>query len=116
MCLHPRQSDTYLTTFLSDTLIRPYHYLIGRFYKKSDSLDIHGNTIQYSQAGIARVSAVVGTVIASVMLVGSIVVLYSLKSMGTRLLATGLFTAAFSLGLCVLTNGRMVEIFSATAA
>ncbi|KAI1090095.1 hypothetical protein F5B19DRAFT_336242 [Rostrohypoxylon terebratum] len=36
--------------------------------------------------------------------------------MTTRLIVTGVFTAIFSLGLGLLTNVRMVGIFSATAA
>lgn len=84
--------------------------------KTPDSLDIHGNTVHYSQEGIARLSAVVGTVIASLLLVGSIVVLYLVSSMNIRLTIIGIFTTIFSLGLGLLTNGRMVEVFSAAAA
>ena len=57
-----------------------------------------------------------GTAVASLLLVGSIVVLYQVSSMTTRLVAIGLFTACFALASGLLTNGRMVEIFSATAA
>ena len=86
------------------------------FIKAPDSSEIHGNTVHYSQAGIARLGAVLGPVTASLLLVGSIAVLYSVSSMKLRLTAIGLFTAIFSLGLGLLTNGRMVEVFSATAA
>jgi len=116
VCLRPRQNDSHLVSFLSTKVVEPYHDLVGHFFKKPDSSDIHKRTVHYSQAAITRFSAAVGTVVASMLLVGSVVVLYSLKSMEMRLLAIGLFTAGFSLGLCLLTNGRMVEIFSATAA
>lgn len=58
----------------------------------------------------------VGTVVASLLPVGSIIVLYFISSMTTRLVIIGVFTAIFSLALGLLTNGRLVEIFSATAA
>jgi len=54
--------------------------------------------------------------IASLLLVGSIVVLYLVTRMDVRLMVIGLFTSFFCLGLGLLTNGRMVEVFSATAA
>lgn len=58
----------------------------------------------------------IGTTIVSLLLVGSIVVLYLVNSMTTRLIAIAVFTAVFSIGSGFLTNGKMVEIFSATAA
>ncbi len=78
--------------------------------------DIHGNTVHYSQSVMTRLSAVVSTMMTSLLLVGSIAALYSMRSMVMRLILIGLFTALFSLGLGLFTNGRMVEVFSATAA
>jgi len=49
--------------------------------------------------------------IASLLLVGSIVILYWVSSMDVRLTVIGLFTGLFSLGLGLLTNGSMVEVF-----
>lgn len=83
--------------------------------KAPNSSDIHGNTVLYSQESIVRLSEAIVSVIASLLLVGSIVVLYFMSSMDLRLIIIGLFTASFSLGLGLLTNGRIVEVFSATA-
>ncbi|KAI0435712.1 hypothetical protein F4803DRAFT_567435 [Xylaria telfairii] len=41
---------------------------------------------------------------------------FKVYNMTTRLAMIGVFTAVFSLALGIFTNGRMVEIFSATAA
>lgn len=114
--INPRQHETYIVRLISDVLLGPYHLLAGRFFKKWDTSELHRDMVQYSQGALNSASAVIGTVFASMLLVGSIVVLYTLTSMEKRLLAIGLFTTGFSLGLCLCTNGRMVEIFSATAA
>ncbi|KAK0728798.1 hypothetical protein B0T26DRAFT_748959 [Lasiosphaeria miniovina] len=84
--------------------------------RKPDASAIHGDIARYSQGGVERMCTVVGTVLGSLLLVGSILVLYSVGSMEMRLMTIGIFTSAFSLSLCLLTNGRMVEVFSATAA
>ncbi|KAH8165634.1 hypothetical protein CIB48_g2605 [Xylaria polymorpha] len=89
---------------------------IGDPRQKPDKLDIHQNTVYYSHKGVIRFSTLLGTVVASLLPIGSIVVLYSLSNMTTRLALIGVFTAIFSLGLGIFTNGRMVDIFSATAA
>ena len=89
---------------------------VGDLIQKPDTSDIHQNTVYYSQNGVLRLSMLLGTVLASLLPIGSIVVLYSLRDMTTRLAMIGVFTAMFSLGLGIFTSGRTVEIFSATAA
>ena len=56
------------------------------------------------------------TAIASLLPVVSIVVLSSVNSLRERLGIIGLFTTMFSLSLSLLTGGRAIEIFAATAA
>ncbi|KAI0975149.1 hypothetical protein F4678DRAFT_318818 [Xylaria arbuscula] len=116
VCLKPNKSDSLVTRFLTNKIVTSYHYIVGHHFRKPDALDIHQNTVYYSQNGIIRLSMLFGTVLASVLLVGSIVILYSLRTMPTRLTLIGVFTAMFSLGLGIFTNGRIIEIFSATAA
>lgn len=57
-----------------------------------------------------------GTVCATLLPVLAVVILYHVASMERRLAIIGIFTAIFSTALGVLTNGRVVETFSATAA
>ncbi|KAI1173336.1 hypothetical protein F4777DRAFT_600714 [Nemania sp. FL0916] len=116
VCLKPNRTDSLVTRFLTNKLVTMFHRIIGHHFKKPDQLDIHRNTVYYSQAGVVRFSKLLGTVFASLLPIGSIVVLYYLNSMETRLALIGVFTAMFSLALGIFTNGRMVEIFSATAA
>lgn len=115
VCLLPRRNESCIAGF-TDQIVRWYHHAVGYRFKTPDPSGPHGDTVYYSHEGIKRACAVVGTVLGSLLLVGSIVVLYSVTSMEMRLATIGIFTGAFSLSLCLLTNGRMVEVFSATAA
>lgn len=138
VCFKPNRTANLITRFLTNKLVTSYHYLVGRHFRvwyskfahglgidqanvgdliqKPDTSDIHQNTVYYSQNGVLRLSMLLGTVLASLLPIGSIVVLYSLRDMTTRLAMIGVFTAMFSLGLGIFTSGRTVEIFSATAA
>ncbi|KAI0505167.1 hypothetical protein F5B22DRAFT_661812 [Xylaria bambusicola] len=116
VCLKPGRTDSLVMQFLKNRLVLLYHRLIGHHFKKPDGSDIHKHTVYYSPDGVIRLSMLLGTVLASLLPIGSIVLLYSLSDMKIRLIMIGLFTAVFSLGLGVFTNGRMVEVFSATAA
>jgi len=118
VCLLPRQRDSSRSvTALRDYLLQQYHYLIGHRFKRPDhSTGIHGNTVRYSHERVEILFAAIGAVVGSLLLVSTIVVLYAVKNTEMRLLTLGFFTTGFSLALCLFTNGRMVEIFSATAA
>lgn len=127
VCLLPRKGgdDSIFTRFISNRLIRWYHLLIGHVFRNpanqgvqsdEEKAEIYGNTVHYSQDGLVHLGNVLGTVFASLLLIGSIVVLYYVTRMEMRLLIIAIFSVTFSLGLCIFTNGRMVEIFSASAA
>jgi len=124
VCLLPRKSDSPFTRFLTTKLVRWYHHSVGHLLSGRASetpaphqpSEIYGNTVQYSHDGFTRLGEVISTIVASLLLVGSIVVLYSMADMKLRLVTIGIFTASFSLGLCLFTNGRMIEVFSASAA
>lgn len=116
VCLRSRPDESFISRFLTNSVVPRYHRLVGYVFRTPGPSELHRNSVEYSHEGIVRASAVVGTVIASLLLVGSIAVLSSLDSMRIRLAAIGSFSALFSVVLGVLTNGRMVEIFSATAA
>ncbi|KAK4455312.1 hypothetical protein QBC34DRAFT_432663 [Podospora aff. communis PSN243] len=117
ICLHSGTGDeSLISRFLANCVVPRYHRLVGQLFRTPDASELHRNTVEYSNQGIARLSAVVGTMMASLLLVGSIAVLSFLDRMQLRLAAIGVFSAVFSVMLGLLTNGRMVEIFSATAA
>ncbi|KAJ3555625.1 hypothetical protein NPX13_g10319 [Xylaria arbuscula] len=105
-------SDTWENLDASDSDLADIEVSIQR----PDGSDMHHNTVYYSYNGVIRLSMLLGTVLASLLPIGSIIILYSIRDVATRLAMIGVFTAMFSFGLGVFTNGRMVEIFSATAA
>ncbi|KAI1357465.1 hypothetical protein F5Y08DRAFT_333857 [Xylaria arbuscula] len=116
VCFRPNRTDNLVTRFLTNKLVASYHYLVGHHFRRPDGSDMHHNTVYYSYNGVIRLSMLLGTVLASLLPIGSIIILYSIRDVATRLAMIGVFTAMFSFGLGVFTNGRIVEIFSATAA
>jgi len=56
------------------------------------------------------------TVVASLLPLLSMVVLYLLPNNPLRLSAMVIFTATFALSLTLMTSGRRIEVFAATAA
>jgi hypothetical protein len=53
---------------------------------------------------------------ASMLPITAIVVLYRVAVMATRLVLVGSFTLIFSILLWFMTDGRLIEVFSATSA
>jgi len=72
--------------------------------------------VYYSDTKLLRGLKLVITAVASLLPIVSIVVLCSVVSMKKRLGIIGVFTTVFSLSLGVMTGGRAIEIFAATAA
>ena len=60
--------------------------------------------------------AAISTIIAAILLVGSVAALYFAPSQGAKLGILGGFTGAFAISVALLTNARRAEIFGATAA
>lgn len=78
--------------------------------------DVESNIYVYDEKIVMRAADIVGTITASLLLVGAMVVLYCVREMLTRLGIVALFTVLFSLALMVTTKARRIEIFAATAA
>jgi hypothetical protein len=67
---------------------------------------------------VQRVVAIVNVLVASILIIGAVVVLYKLRNQpdSIRLGSIAAFTALFSISLGLLTNAKRAEIFAATAA
>ncbi|KAH8652463.1 hypothetical protein BX600DRAFT_95137 [Xylariales sp. PMI_506] len=115
-CLRPRLNDSWLSSFVSSKFIRWWHYAIGWYFKGPNPTSVHGKTVHYPQEQLTRLTMVIGTTIASVLPLFSILVLSLVTRIALRLIIIGVFSVLFSLGLGLFTNGRMIEIFSATSA
>lgn len=83
---------------------------------KEESFDLESNIFLYRDSHFYHVAKIIGTLISSLIPIGSTVVLYFVKDMPTRLGIVCLFTAIFSIALSSVTSGTRVEIFAATAA
>lgn len=88
----------------------------SRCASRKSSFDLESNIFFYRDSHFHRIANVVGTLISSLIPIGSIVVLYLVKDMPTRLAILSLFTAVFSIALSLVTSAKRVEIFAATAA
>ena len=71
--------------------------------------------IRYKNSKLLRIADVLATIIASALLIASILALNFIDRVIIRLVAIALFTMTFSLILTIVTNARRVEIFAATA-
>jgi hypothetical protein len=63
-----------------------------------------------------RAAGMLNTVVATVLLIVSIVVLYVVSKPSVRLGLICLFTVLFALSVKTLTNARRAEVFASTAA
>jgi hypothetical protein len=83
---------------------------------KQESFDLESNIFLYRDSHFHHIANIVGTLISSLIPIGSIVVLYFVTDMPIRLAIISLFTAIFSIALSLVTSAKRVEIFAATAA
>ena len=81
-----------------------------------ETFDLESNIFIYRDSHFYRIAKIVGTLISSLIPIGSTIILYFVKDMPTRLGIVCLFTAIFSIVLSFVTSGTRVEIFAATAA
>lgn len=70
----------------------------------------------YLERHVARLVAVISSVVAAVLLIGAVVALHFIQKAGARLGMIACFTILFALSLGLLTNAKRAEIFAATAA
>ncbi|EQB45488.1 hypothetical protein CGLO_15629 [Colletotrichum gloeosporioides Cg-14] len=71
---------------------------------------------RYEEHSISIAVAVISTLIAAILLIGSITGLYFVKSDAAKLGLIAFFTSLFALSVGVTTNARRAEIFAGTAA
>ncbi|KAH6674281.1 hypothetical protein B0J14DRAFT_699978 [Halenospora varia] len=75
-----------------------------------------GSAYEYSDTCILRVVDVLGSILASMTPLLSIIALYFVKRLGHRLAIVCIFTLLFSISLALVTRARRIEIFASTAA
>lgn len=110
----PDHSSDAFTRLLPKRLIKYYHRFFDSKFKKPT--DEENGMYIYDEKHIIRAADIIGTLIASLMPVVAVIVLYSIHNMWVRLGMIALFTVLLSLALIIITKGRRIEIFAATAA
>lgn len=85
--------------------------------ENGDNRAYQHESIGYACANrIATFISYLSTILATLLLVGAILVLYKVNSNDVRLELIALFTVIFAGSVGLLTNGSMAEVFGATAA
>ena len=105
--------DPMSSLFLSKAFIW-WHRGIAHIWKKPR--DEEAQYFEYADDNVLRAANVVGSILSSGLLIGSIMSLYFAKSMLVRLGIVAGFTQTFSLVLILATNAKKIEVFAATAA
>jgi hypothetical protein len=97
------------TTWLAEKVVPNWHNKVkSRFHKKE--------IVKYRQSALYDTTAILATMLSSLLPVLSIVVLYLVHSMPARLGIIAGFTAGFSIALSLITSAERVDNFAATAA
>jgi len=110
----PAERSSSATSSTSQTVVNSSS--ASQCTSQEESFDPESNIFLYRDSHFHRIANVVGTLISSLIPIGSIVVLYFVTSMPLRLAVLSCFTAIFSIALSLLTSAKRVEIFAATAA
>jgi len=74
------------------------------------------NLFRYTDSHVLGVIDLLGTILASMTPLVSIIVLYFAQNLGVRLIVVCIFTLLFSLSLALVTKARRIEVFACTAA
>lgn len=114
IAIQPRKADDPLGTWFLSKVFLWWHDLIGHRIKRP--VDDEAGYFEYEDKHVLRAANVLGSVVSSGLLVGSIMALYFVNNMLVRLGIVAAFTQVFSLVLILATNARKVEVFAATAA
>jgi hypothetical protein len=105
-------ADPLAAMFLGRAMIW-WHRCAGQRVKKP--LDEEAQYFEYKDKNMLHAANVIGSIISSLLLVGSMVALYFVNDMLVRLGIVAIFTQLFSLTLICVTSARKIEIFAATA-
>ncbi|KAH7355248.1 hypothetical protein BKA65DRAFT_549316 [Rhexocercosporidium sp. MPI-PUGE-AT-0058] len=84
--------------------------------QNNEEIDLESNMFLYRDSHIYRIATILGTLLSSLIPIAAIIILSFVKNMTARLGIVSAFTAIFSVSLSLVTEGKRVEIFAATAA
>ncbi|KAL4941873.1 hypothetical protein BDV06DRAFT_172532 [Aspergillus oleicola] len=101
------------TKWWIQTVIPAFH---GWIWYRNSVPDLEMGTVYYDDEKIKRWTRFVSTIVSSVIPATSMLALYLVKNMVTRLILIIMYNIAFSIILGFLTKARRVEVFAASTA
>jgi len=116
LALQRRENSDPFYRWLSNSFIPFFHNLVGKRFRKPLPEDPESEICQYSEAHLSTAISILGTILASILPISSIVVLYFVQNTLVRLGLSVAFTALFSFCLALVTRARRIEIFAACSA
>lgn len=116
LCLQRREKLDPFSRWVSVTFIPFFHNVLGKRFRSTIAEDPESGIVEYSDTHITGFVKVLGTVVASVLPISSIVALYFVRNILVRLGLIIIFTALFSLAMAIFSGARQVEIFAASSA
>jgi len=116
LAIHRRDHDGFISQWFVNKFVPWFHVVFGSRFKKPIADSPLSEISEYDETPLRRIIHILGTVIATLLPICSIVILYFVTNASARLGIVVAFTAAFSICLTVLTQAKRVEIFAATSA
>jgi VIT1/CCC1 family predicted Fe2+/Mn2+ transporter len=109
------EEDDPFTRSIMKFVAGPFHRKIGQKMNMGQVIDKDSGYVTYRDAGIAKLTSIIVTVIAAVLPPLTILALNSLSTTNKRIGLTVLFTAVFAAILAYFSKAKRVEILVATA-
>lgn len=116
VAIHRRESSDPFSRWLTDTFLPFFHNILWKRFRKPLPEDPESGICQYSETHLSNAVNILGTVLASILPIISIVALYFVTDTLVRLGMSVAFTALFSSCLAVMSRAKRVEIFAASSA
>ncbi|KAL1600692.1 hypothetical protein SLS60_007080 [Paraconiothyrium brasiliense] len=113
--LRPRKKEDPFSNWVVDNAITKLVRCGCACFLRSSRADMRG-IIGYEDEKVMQITYWMTSVIASLLPIGSIVILYKVQSMAARLGIIAAFNVLVSLCLSVFTNAKRAEVFAVTAA
>jgi hypothetical protein len=110
--LCPREKTDAFTRFVADNAVHLFDYGLGRLLRKDPHF---GNQVYYDST-VIRVTFWVTSFLASLLPIGSIIVLINLETLRLKLWAVAGFDVLISFCLLLLTDASRKDVFAITAA
>ncbi|KAL2831693.1 hypothetical protein BDW59DRAFT_157659 [Aspergillus cavernicola] len=111
-----------LTKWVYRVYIPFWHQHVSRYYHrltgstKSVAADIEAGAVYYSDEKIVRATRITSTIVSSVIPASSMIALYFVNDMITRLVIIVIYNVAFSVMISLMAKARRVEVFAASIA